>query len=186
MTAIEIKNIIVQLFCIIITGLTVMRFLLKEKISIRFDPIYIMAALYGLILIGGYLGSTRSSLNYNNFIPQIYGLVIFFLISIYFKKVDIPDICFFMVIIAFIASIYGILQFFSIDLLNWINVDKPFNVISFFGHKNYFALYLLLMFPLGIYLSYSSSSISKKLFSVLPCFSLLFFQPAEEQFFVLF
>ena len=174
MTAIEIKNIVVQLVCVIIMGLTVMRFLLKEKISIRLDPIYIMAGLYGLILIGGYLGSTRSSLNYNNFIPQIYGLIIFFLISIYFTKEDIPNICFLLVITACIASLYGIIQFFCIDPVNWVNVDKPFNVISFFGHKNYFGLYLLLMLPLGIYLTFSSSSYTIKLVSALSSITMFF------------
>ncbi len=174
MTAIEIKNIIVQVICIIVMGITVMRLLLKEKYCLQLNPLLVAAGLYGLIMIGGYLGSNRSSLNYNNFVPQIFGLILFFLISVYFSKNDIRKICLLLVIIAGIASLYGIIQFLDMDPMHWVHKAERYKMISFFGHKNYFALYLLLMIPLGLYLLFTSSELTIKVPVIIASFSMFF------------
>ncbi len=156
MTAIEIKDIVVQIVCLIVLGISAIRVLMKEKIIIPLNPLVLLVAVYGLLMFCAFLSTNRTSINYTVLIPQIFGIIIFFLVITYFNRNDIQKLTLLCVIVAGVASLYGILQYFDADPVNWIHLERRYKVISFFGHKNYFAIYLLLMIPLGLYLSFST------------------------------
>ncbi len=156
MTAIEIKDIIVQVVCLVVMAVSSVRLLMNNKITIPLNPILLPAVLYGLLMFCGFLSTARNSINYSVFIPQIYGVITFFLFIFHFTRDDFRKVLPVCVFIAGIASLYGPIQYFNADPVNWIHKAERFKVISFFGHKNYFAIYLLLMIPFGVYCSFFS------------------------------
>ncbi|MDR0676540.1 MAG: O-antigen ligase family protein [Elusimicrobiota bacterium] len=64
-----------------------------------------------------------------------------------------------------LASIYGILQFFDIELF-W-NIDiKGYGkrAVSTFGNPNFFSSFLIMLIPIGIYFSYYKKVFSERIF----------------------
>lgn len=82
-------------------------------------------------------------------------LVIFNAIFVYFlrkiTKINLWPIIF---TIAFLVSVYGILQFFGVELI-WPIRLNPFGnrCISTFGNPNFLASFLVLLIPIGFYFS---------------------------------
>lgn len=157
-TAIEIKDITVQIICQIILLVSILRLLFLEKFAIPKDPVILLTVLYGILMILSYLSTNRVSLNAKALIPQIYGVLTFILVIHYFGKKDIRLLIGFCIIPAVIASLYGIAQYTNLDPLNWMipGYFKRGLMVSFFGHKNYFAIFLLLMIPLSIFQALTS------------------------------
>lgn len=58
LTAIEIKDFVVQVITLTVLGIIGIRISFLDKIFIRKDPLLGLAAVYGLIMILGYLLST--------------------------------------------------------------------------------------------------------------------------------
>jgi len=158
-SAIEIKDFIVQIVYALIFGLSGIRLLFQDRMVIRKDPLIILVIIYGILMTGAYLLNTsRCSLNYKALIPQLCGVMTFIWVILYFDKTDIEKLIRVALMGAVIASVYGILQYFRLDPLHWEKFEtrSVLRVASFFGNKNYFAIYLLLMIPLGGYIALTS------------------------------
>lgn len=151
-TAIEIKDIIVQIVCLLVMGILGMIVLLKEKVYVQKDILLSLSVGYCALLIFSFLNTNRLSLNYDIVVPPLYATTSFLLFSTFFRKNDVSLILRILVITSAFASLYGIIQFFNLDPVNWANQGEILKVISVFGHKNYFAIFLILMIPLSIYL----------------------------------
>lgn len=157
-TAIEIKDFVVQIICLLILLISILRLLFLERIVIHKNPVILLSFLYITLMVVAYFFTNRVSLNTKALIPQVYGVLIFIFVTHYFQKHEVKLIIFFSVVAATLAAIYGVIQYFYFDPLDWA-IPGFFQrglMVSFFGHKNYFAIYLLLMAPLGIFLIISS------------------------------
>jgi len=153
-TGIEIKDFVVQIIILGMLAITAVRWLYEDELRIPMSPQILLTLVYGAFLISVYLLTYRSILNTKAFLPQLYGLITFILVIHYFDKNDIRKLIYCCISPAAIASVYGILQYLHLDPINWtIPVERQF-VASFFGHKNYFAMFLLLMIPLTVFSAY--------------------------------
>ena len=121
-TAIEIKDVVVQVTCLLILGLSALNLLFKDEILISKSPLVILAAVYGILMTAAYVHTNRCSLNDQAILPQLFGIAIFMLVIHHFSKDDIGKLIGVLVGVAVIASIYGILQYFRLDPLNWENI----------------------------------------------------------------
>ncbi len=157
-TAIEIKSVVVQITCMLILFLSALNLLSEDKILISRKPVVILAGVYGILMTGAYLRTNMSSLNYQALMPQLFGILVFMLVIHHFSKDDIGKLICLCVAAGVISSLYGILQYFHFDPLKWENIGAfgTLRVVSFFGNKNYFAIFLLLMIPMGGYIALTS------------------------------
>ncbi len=160
-SAIGIKDFVVQIICLPILALSALHLLYnKDTIFIPKAPLAILPVVYGMLMTGTYLVTSRCSANYQALTPQLLGIVIFILIIHHFRKADVGRLIHVSVAAAVISSIYGILQYFRLDPLTWEHIGAfgTLRVVSFFGNKNYFAIFLLLMIPLGGYVALTSET----------------------------
>jgi len=150
-TAIEIKDFVVQLSCLAILCIATVRIIFLGRIRIRKDPLLALVAFYGVIIFVGYILSNRSSINTRALVPQLYGLLIFLITVHGFEKKHISIITALCTVTGTAAALYGIVQYLNIDPLHWMipSYDVRGLMVSFFGQKNYFALYLVLMIPMA-------------------------------------
>ena len=155
-TGIEIKDFVVQVIILGMLAITAVRLLYEDELRIPMSPQILFILVYGAILISVYLFTYRSILNTKAFLPQLYGLITFILVIHYFEKNDIRKLIYCCISPAAIASVYGILQYLHLDPLNWMAPAERQFVVSFFGHKNYFAMFLLLMIPLTVFSAYEA------------------------------
>ncbi len=150
-TAIEIKDFIVQLTCLIILSASTLSALFTHRIRIRKDPLIVIVVFYGILMIAGYAISNRSSLNAKALIPQLYGVIAFLLAVHYFSVKDIKTVASVYVLTGVATALYAVIQILGLDPLEWMipSYDRRGAIVSTFGHKNYFALFLLLSTPMG-------------------------------------
>ncbi len=76
-------------------------------------------------------------------------LLVYFFATNYVNEKNFLKIYYTFFIVGFIASIYGILQYFGIELI-WPKVLNPFGgrCVSTFGNPNFLSSFLILLFPL--------------------------------------
>lgn len=147
MTAIEIKAFIVPFFYAAIFGILGVRLVFGDKISVPRDPVILLSVLYGILVAVSFFKTTGSSMHFGAMIPHVCGVLTFILVVLCFEKKDFPKLAGLSVATAAVSSVYGIFQYFRIDRFEWeVQSDRVF---SFFGNKNYFAIFLLLTIPLG-------------------------------------
>jgi len=79
-TAIEIKDFVVQIICLLVLALSALNLLFKDKISISKSPVVILPAIYGILMTAAYAHTNRCSLNYQAVLPQLFGIIIFMLV----------------------------------------------------------------------------------------------------------
>jgi len=163
-TAIEIKDFVVQLTCLTILCVSLLQGVFSNRIRIRKDPLVGIVAVYGTLMLVGYALSNRSSLNTKALVPQIYGVITFLLVIHHFSKKDIGAVTFLFMLTGAAASLYAGAQLLGLDPLNWMIPDynKRGAIVSTFGHKNYFALFLLLSIPMGGIFAILAGRISTK------------------------
>ena len=151
-TAIEIKAVAVQLVLLVVFCITVLNLIFKDEIRIPKDPLLGFTAAYGMIVIGAYWMTQRISLNTGAIIPQLYGILTFFLTAYCFDKRHIKTIASLCTGIGAVAALYGILQYAGLDPLDWMIPDDDLRaqMVSTFGQKNFFAIFLLLILPIGV------------------------------------
>ncbi len=150
-TAIEIKDFVVQSTCLTVLCAAIVRIFFLERIRIRKDPLPALVAGYGIIMLLGYLLSHRASITTRSLVPQLYGLLVFLLTVQSFDKKHVRTITALCAITATAAALYGIAQYLDMDPLDWMipNYDARGRMVSFFGQKNYFALFIVLMIPMA-------------------------------------
>jgi len=132
-----------------------------------FKKYYLFPFLFILIFFISILFSSDISLSFFGKIDRQQGLLSYILYFVWFllfsfelirskmmKQKNNINIYFFAFIIsAFIASVYGILQYLGIDFLNWS--EKAYltkRSFSTLGQPNFFASWLLLVLPLPLFL----------------------------------
>lgn len=152
-TSIEIKLPFLQAVVSLEIILISFYFFKKKEFNLFYDIATLLTLIFLLISFYSYFSTVRMSINYRSAMPQIYSIVTFFIVYILFKKEHLKRLLEIICYTSVVASIYGILQFSKLDPIDWIVVSERLRVISFFGHKNYFALYLLIVIPLNFYLS---------------------------------
>jgi hypothetical protein len=159
-TAIEIKDFVVQVTYLVILAFSGLSILFKERFTVRRDPVMISAAVFGILMIAAYMTTNQCSPNEKEVIPQLCGVMTFIFVTHWFDKDDIWKLVLFSVAAGVIASVYGILQYFYLDPLNWKHIGAfgTLRVLSFFGNKNYFAMFLLLIIPLGGYVIFTAKT----------------------------
>jgi len=76
-------------------------------------------------------------------------LLVYFFATDYVNKKNLTKIYYTFFIVGFIASIYGILQYFGIELI-WPKVLNPFGgrCVSTFGNPNFLSSFLILLLPI--------------------------------------
>ena len=131
--------------------MSVLKVVLSDRIRIRKDLLVGFVAAYGALMLVAYALSNQASINTRTLIPQIYGIITFILVLHYFTGKDIDWITSLYAVTGTIASLYGIVQLLGLDPLEWMipGYDARGAIVSFFGHKNYFATFLLLAIPMG-------------------------------------
>jgi len=151
-TAVEIKAVAVQLVLLMVFCITVLNLLFANEIRIRRDLFHGLVAAYGIIMLVGYMMTRRSSINTDALIPQLYGILTFFLTVYCFDKRHIKTILSLCTGIGAVAALYGILQYAGLDPLDWMIPDDDLRaqMVSTFGQKNFFAIFLLLIIPIGV------------------------------------
>jgi len=159
-TAIDIKDIVVQVTYVVILAFSGLSILFKDRFTVRRDPVMISAAVFGIMMIAAYMTTNQCSLNEKAVMPQLCGVMTFIFVTHWFDKDDIGKLVRFSVAAGVIASVYGILQYFYLDPLNWKHIGAfgTLRVLSFFGNKNYFAMFLLLMIPMGGYVIFTAKT----------------------------
>jgi len=151
MSAIEIKEPVVQMTCLTAFVLFFLDMLLfRDKISLSRDPLVIFVVLYAALMTAAYFRTNQCSLHYEAWLTQLSGIITFMVVICCFDKADVGTLVRCCVAVAVIASLYALSQYFYMDPLHRnIEMRKGLRVISFFGNKNYFAIFLLLMIPMG-------------------------------------
>ena len=91
-TAIEIKDFVVQLICLGIFFVSVLKVVLSDRIRIRKDPLVGFVAAYGALMLVAYALSNQASINTRALIPQIYGIITFILVIHCFSGKDAKGI----------------------------------------------------------------------------------------------
>lgn len=152
-TSIEVKLPLLQVLISLIIVLLSFHLLYKKEIVIHYDIPIIITSIFLFVITYKYFTTPLMSINYRAAMPQIYSILTFGVVYTLFKKEHIKFLLEIILFVSMPASLYGVLQFFNLDPINWVVISDRFRVISFFGHKNYFALYLLLIIPLNVYLS---------------------------------
>jgi O-antigen ligase len=151
LTAVEIKCYFVQIGVLFIAIFIPAQLIRDGEIRCTRNVIPWIAGLYLICLIVGYLRTNFTSLNYHAFVPQLFGVLFFFIIVQRAGTIKIKTIISILLISLTFAVTYGILQFLNFDLVSW-NTNLPREgVVSFFGNKNFLGIYLLLIAPLAIY-----------------------------------
>jgi tetratricopeptide (TPR) repeat protein/O-antigen ligase len=76
-------------------------------------------------------------------------LLVYFFATNYVNEKNFSKIYYTFFIVGFLASVYGILQYFGIELI-WPKVLNPFGgrCVSTFGNPNFLSTFLILLFPL--------------------------------------
>ncbi|MCX7910638.1 MAG: tetratricopeptide repeat protein [Endomicrobia bacterium] len=76
-------------------------------------------------------------------------ILVYFFATNYINKENFKKVYFTLFIVGFFASIYGILQYFGIEII-WPKVLNPFGgrCVSTFGNPNFLSSFLILLFPL--------------------------------------
>jgi tetratricopeptide (TPR) repeat protein/O-antigen ligase len=76
-------------------------------------------------------------------------LLVYFFATNYVNEKNFSKIYYTFFIVGFVASVYGILQYFGIELI-WPKVLNPFGgrCVSTFGNPNFLSTFLILLFPL--------------------------------------
>ncbi len=128
---------------------------------------YLFPLLFLLIFLIAILFSPDFSLSFFGKIDRQQGFLSYILYFVWFvffsfelirskllkQKNNLKFYLFAFIISAFVASIYGILQYLGIDFISWS--EKPFltkRSFSTLGQPNFFASWLLLILPLPLFL----------------------------------
>ncbi|MDD5687279.1 MAG: O-antigen ligase family protein [Elusimicrobia bacterium] len=128
--------------------------------------------LYLLAIILSIINAVHSQL--------VYEFLLFWVIltSIYFTVRRFPEkysmaVLNVLIIVTFIANIYGLLQYLGFDIINWLSnfSGRPF---STFGNPNFFSGYLLLVFPLIFTKMISTRKPLVHIFWMIFCFLIVF------------
>lgn len=144
-TAIEIKDLAVELGLCLVATLTLLRLLRGGEIRMPRTGMHLAAALLLAITLLAYLYSARHSVNTKAAMPQLCGLATFFFVTGHFGRRDVPRLVGCCLAAALAASAYALVQKAGLDPAGWHSPD----VMSFFGNRNYFGNFLVLMIPLS-------------------------------------
>ncbi|MEN3013156.1 MAG: tetratricopeptide repeat protein [Endomicrobiia bacterium] len=92
----------------------------------------------------------------------------------YVNRENFKKIYFTFFIVGFLASIYGILQYFGIELI-WPKVLNPFGgrCVSTFGNPNFLSSFLILLFPIMMVEYFYGNSVVMFIFLIVYFFALL-------------
>ena len=99
--------------------------------------------------INPYLSLVGTYKRYGGFISTIVYISLFFIIIHFIDKKRLSALCNVIILTASLASIYGILQHFGLDLYHWsTSFGYGIRVSATFGHPAFFSAFLIMAIPL--------------------------------------
>ncbi len=163
-TAIEVKDVVGQLVILVVLCIASVGLLFVKEIRIRKDFLHGSVAAYGIIMLVSFAMGQRSSINTRAMMPQLCGVLTFFLTAYCFDRRHIKPILSLFTGIGAVTAVYGIIQYAGVDPVDWMipEYDLRAQMVSTFGQKNFFAIFLLLIIPLGVATSVSSNGAAGK------------------------
>lgn len=153
------SNELILLFIILISFSFVFNAIRQKKLTYTKTPITFSILLYLIVQMICTITSVTPLLSLQNLLVSLFSIIIFFIIINTVTTKSTLDKCLKMFIfIAFIASCYGILQYFTVGVtdLTWVdlqtNPDLKTRVGGPFNNPNIFAEYLEYILPTAIVL----------------------------------
>lgn len=135
----------------------------KPLKSRRLDPLAVCALAWVGVQIFSLIDAHNVGLGLTIITRQV-GLLGFFFTARYFaQQIDTKrylPIVYVMVLIGFLTSVYGTLQHFGYDYIDWeVNSEVPIDRgVSFMGHATYAASVLIMVLPITLALALSTAS----------------------------
>ncbi len=159
-----------------------------KNIKKIFRKYYLFPSLFILLFLVSILFSSDISISFFGKIDRQQGFLSYILYFIWFvlfsfelmrakllkQKTNVKLYLFAFIISAFIASVYGILQYLGIDFLDWS--EKAYltkRSFSTLGQPNFFASWLLLVLPLPLFLLKKFKNKSLRIFLLLSFFLII-------------
>ncbi len=116
--------------------------------AIAFLGAAIMSTILSLHPIISLLGSYERQQGFHNIIAYV---LLFLFIATFFKsRVDTKRLVIVLNVSAAVICIYGLMQLFGLDFLNWAQSTMS-RIFSSFGQPNFFGHYIAVMVPISVY-----------------------------------
>ncbi len=120
-----------------------------QPLSLPIVAFLFVSGLSTIFSINPYLSLVGTYKRYGGFISTIVYVSLFFVIVNFIDKRRLSSLLNVIIITASAASIYGILQYFGLDLYHWsTSFGYGIRVSSTFGHPAFFAAFLIMVIPL--------------------------------------
>ncbi len=88
--------------------------------------------------------------HYEGLLTTLGYVAVFFAILTYFKKQHVFSIIFAVSFAGFFASVYGVIQFWGFDPVQWKDVGERLKIVSTFGNPVFFSGYIVSVFPVAL------------------------------------
>jgi len=169
------SNELILLFTVLISFSFIFNAIRHKKVAYTKTAITFPILLYLIVQIICTITSVTPMLSLQNFLVSLFSIIMFFIIINTVTTKSILDKCLKMFIfIAFVASCYGILQYFTVGVtdLTWVdletNPDLTTRVGGPFNNPNIFAEYLEYILPTALVLIFVyKNKINKILLSIM-------------------
>lgn len=123
--------------------------LLSQPLSLPIVSFLFVSGLSTIFSINPYLSLVGTYKRYGGFISTIVYVSLFFIIINFIEKRRLNSLLNVIILTACIASIYGILQHFGLDLYHWsTSFGYGIRVSATFGHPAFFSAFLIMVIPL--------------------------------------
>ena len=122
---------------------------LRQPLILPILALLFVSGFATVFSINPYLSLVGTYKRYGGFISTIVYISLFFIIIHFIDKKRLRSLFNVIILTACLASIYGILQHFGLDLYRWsTSFGYGIRVSSTFGHPVFFAAFLIMVIPL--------------------------------------